>query len=99
MDFAMIMEAVANNGLAIVLVVLFVIYGRKFVNKIIDNYTVQLKSKDKVINNHLAHVDDSLNRVCAQCAVNKETLNQGFNRVVDAIDRQTRSLKNEEEDN
>lgn len=89
MDFGAIMEAISNNGLAIVLVVVFVFYGRSFINKVIDRYANELNCKNTTINNHLAHLNDAVNIQCVEHAKGKEAMDQGFNRVVEAINAQT----------
>jgi hypothetical protein len=91
--FQWIFETISTHGLAGVLLVMFLVYGRKFLNSVMDRYCRELDKKDATINNHLDHVNNSLNAVCTQTIVTKQALDNGFERVVDAINTQTQILK------
>jgi len=100
MDYQWIFNAITNHGLAVVLVIVFVIYGRKFINSVMDRYVKELDKKDATINNHLNHVEIAVNNQNIQLATQKETLDNGFNRVVDAINAQTQYIvKKDEKEN
>ena len=100
MDYQWIFNAITNHGLAVVLVIVFVIYGRKFINGVMDRYVKELDKKDATINNHLNHVEIAVNNQNIQLATQKETLDNGFNRVVDAINAQTQYIvKKDEKEN
>ena len=99
MDYQWIFNAITNHGLAVVLVIVFVIYGRKFIS-VMDRYVKELDKKDATINNHLNHVEIAVNNQNIQLATQKETLDNGFNRVVDAINAQTQYIvKKDEKEN
>ena len=100
MDYQWIFNEITNHGLAVVLVIVFVIYGRKFINSVMDRYVKELDKKDATINNHLNHVEIAVNNQNIQLATQKETLDNGFNRVVDAINAQTQYIvKKDEKEN
>ena len=101
MDASMqwIFDVISIHGLAIVLLVMFLIYGRKFLNNVLDRYCKELDKKDITINNHLDHVNQTLHSVSTQTVLNKESLDRGFDRVVEAINTQTKILgKRDKED-
>lgn len=98
-DYNFWLEAVGKWGLGIVLALILVFMFRRFLNRVMDsmseernNYKELINRQGNTIDNHISHVHEKLGEVNVSLGEQKECLNQGFQRVCEAIKSQTEIL-------
>jgi hypothetical protein len=103
-----LIEAAGKWGLGIVLALIIVLMFRRFLMRYFDlverngiRYQQIVDRQNDTIDNHITHLTQSveavtkgLNKNNIALAKQGESLNQGFNRIVDAINNQTRTIEN-----
>jgi len=106
MDYNIFFDAAGKWGLGIVLALILVFMFRRFLNRVMDsmseernNYMGLISKQGDTIDNRISHVttsvtdlSDKVHEVNVSLGEQKECLNQGFTRVVDAIRSQTEIL-------
>ena len=92
-------EAAAKWGLGIVLAIILVFMFKRFLNRAFDSFTEERKNYMELLNkqctvmeNHMSHLTESNNNLIVKIETQKECMEHGFNRVVDAVEAQTKIL-------